>query len=89
VSKIDYRDLRDLHRSNSAPVVADGMEAQSLLAARYLTRGAQITGVATMSLCLTWVSVSLRFYVRIHVLKFVGMEDWLTLVAMVGSANEL
>jgi hypothetical protein len=48
-----------------------------------LTRGAQITGVAAMALCLTWISVSLRFYVRIRILKFVGREDWLTVAAMV------
>lgn len=58
------------------------MEAQPLLA-RYLTRGAQITGVATMSLCLTWISISLRFYVRVRILKFIGREDWLTFAAMV------
>jgi hypothetical protein len=61
----------------------DEMESHEL-AARYLTRGAQITGVATMSLCLTWISVSLRFYVRIRLLKFLGREDWLTFAAMVG-----
>lgn len=60
------------------------MESEPLVA-RYLTRGAQITGVATMSLSLTWISVSLRFYVRIRLLKFIGREDWLTFAAMVGS----
>lgn len=51
--------------------------------AKMLTRGAQVTGVAVCSLCLTWISVSLRFYVRIGILKFFGREDWLTLAAMV------
>jgi hypothetical protein len=50
---------------------------------KMLTRGAQVTGVAVCSLCLTWISVSLRFYVRIGILKFIGREDWLTLAAMV------
>lgn len=62
-----------------------GKMEDQLLIARYLTRGAQITGVATMSLCLTWISVSLRFYVRIRILKFIGREDWLTFAAMVSS----
>jgi hypothetical protein len=48
-----------------------------------LTRGAQVTGVAVMALSLTWISVSLRFYVRIGILKFIGREDWLTIAAMV------
>ncbi|KAG4427946.1 hypothetical protein IFR05_016572 [Cadophora sp. M221] len=48
-----------------------------------VTRGAQVTGVAVCSLCLTWISVSLRFYVRMAVLKFVGREDWLTIAAMI------
>ena len=59
------------------------MDAQPLVP-RYLTREAQVTGVATMSLCLTWISVLLRFYVRIRLLKFVGSEDWLTFATMVG-----
>jgi hypothetical protein len=48
-----------------------------------LTRGAQVTGVAVCGLCLTWISVTLRFYVRIRILKFIGREDWLTVAAMV------
>ncbi|KAH8591728.1 hypothetical protein B0O99DRAFT_577950 [Bisporella sp. PMI_857] len=48
-----------------------------------LTRGAQVTGVAVCSLCLTWISVSLRFYVRIGIQEFIGREDWLTLGAMI------
>jgi hypothetical protein len=48
-----------------------------------LSRGAQITGVGVMSLCVTWICVILRFYVRIGILKFFGREDWLTFVAMV------
>lgn len=48
-----------------------------------LTRGAQVTGVAVCGLCLTWISVSMRFYVRIRILKFIGREDWLTVAAMV------
>ncbi|KAG9243873.1 hypothetical protein BJ878DRAFT_461411 [Calycina marina] len=48
-----------------------------------LTRGAQVTGVAVCGLCLTWVSVSLRFYVRLGLQKFIGREDWLTLAAMI------
>ncbi|KAL2064632.1 hypothetical protein VTL71DRAFT_3769 [Oculimacula yallundae] len=48
-----------------------------------VTRGAQVTGVAVCSLCLTWISFTLRFYVRMAVLKFVGREDWLTVAAMI------
>ena len=48
-----------------------------------LTRGAQVTGVAVMALSLTWISVTLRFYVRIRILRFIGREDWLTVAAMV------
>ncbi|PVH79007.1 hypothetical protein DL98DRAFT_461678 [Cadophora sp. DSE1049] len=48
-----------------------------------VTRGAQVTGVAVCSLCLTWISVTLRFYVRLAILKFVGREDWLTIAAMI------
>jgi hypothetical protein len=48
-----------------------------------VSRGAQVTGVAVCSLCLTWISTALRFYVRIGILKFVGGEDWLTVAAMV------
>ncbi|PMD40948.1 hypothetical protein L207DRAFT_488948 [Hyaloscypha variabilis F] len=48
-----------------------------------VTRGAQVTGVAVCSLCLTWISTVLRFYVRISILKFVGREDWLTVAAMI------
>ncbi|KAJ5054539.1 uncharacterized protein L3040_000810 [Drepanopeziza brunnea f. sp. 'multigermtubi'] len=46
------------------------------------TRGAQVTGVAVCSLCLTWISFTLRIYVRLGILKFVGREDWLTVAAM-------
>lgn len=49
-----------------------------------LTVGLQVTGVAVCSLCLTWISFTLRFYVRLAILKFVGREDWLTVAAMVG-----
>ncbi|KAK6580089.1 hypothetical protein PZA11_007111 [Diplocarpon coronariae] len=48
-----------------------------------VTRGAQVTGVAVCSLCLTWISFSLRLYVRMAILKFVGREDWLTVAAMI------
>ncbi|KAH7348846.1 hypothetical protein BKA65DRAFT_525848 [Rhexocercosporidium sp. MPI-PUGE-AT-0058] len=48
-----------------------------------VTRGAQVTGVAVCSLCLTWISFSLRLYVRMAVVKFVGREDWLTVAAMI------
>lgn len=48
-----------------------------------VTRGAQVTGVAVASLSLTWISMALRFYVRAHLLKFVGKEEWLTVGAMV------
>src|SRR5258706_12430258 len=48
-----------------------------------LTRGAQVTGVAVCSLCLSWISVVLRFYVRVRILKFFGREDWLTVATMV------
>jgi hypothetical protein len=48
-----------------------------------VTRGAQVTGVAVCSLCLTWISTVLRFYVRMSILKFVGREDWLTIAAMI------
>ena len=76
-------------RDPSIPDLGSGkMESQHLVA-RYLSRGAQITGVATMSLTLTWISVSLRFYVRVRILKFIGKEDWLTLAAMVGSKWKL
>jgi hypothetical protein len=50
---------------------------------KMLTRGAQVTGVAVCSLSLTWITVTLRFYVRMYMLKFVGKEDWLTVAAMV------
>ncbi|KAL3423270.1 integral membrane protein [Phlyctema vagabunda] len=46
-------------------------------------RGAQVIGVAVMSLSLSWISVSLRFYVRLAIQKGFGKEDWLTLVAMI------
>lgn len=45
-------------------------------------RGAQVIGVAVCSLCLTWISVGLRFYVRLGIRRF-GNEDWLTAAAMV------
>jgi hypothetical protein len=48
-----------------------------------VTRGAQVTGVAVASLSLTWISMMLRFYVRLSILKFFGREDWLTVGAMV------
>lgn len=70
----------------AAPEIRTKMHSETMVA-RYLTRGAQITGVATMSLCLTWISVSLRFYVRIRILKFIGREDWLTFAAMVRSSQ--
>ncbi|KAH8671833.1 hypothetical protein BGZ60DRAFT_485558 [Tricladium varicosporioides] len=47
-----------------------------------VTRGAQVTGIAVMALSLTWISVTLRFYVRMGILKFVGREDWLMIAAM-------
>ena len=53
-----------------------------------VTRGAQVTGVAVCSLCLTWISTVLRFYVRIVILKFVGREDWLTIAAMVSIEDQ-
>ena len=53
-----------------------------------VTRGAQVTGVAVCSLCLTWISTVLRFYVRIGILKFVGREDWLTIAAMVSIEDQ-
>ncbi|CZT51138.1 related to integral membrane protein [Rhynchosporium secalis] len=48
-----------------------------------VTRGAQVTGVAVCSLGLAWISFTLRFYVRIAVLKFLGRDDWLTIAAMI------
>lgn len=50
---------------------------------KMLTRGAQVTGVAVCSLCLTWISCSLRGYVRLRILKFFGREDWLTVASLV------
>jgi hypothetical protein len=47
-----------------------------------LTRGAQVTGVAACALCLTWLSCAARAYVRIHMQHFFGIEDWLTLAAL-------
>ncbi|KAH6668974.1 hypothetical protein B0J14DRAFT_599725 [Halenospora varia] len=47
-----------------------------------VTRGAQVTGIAVMALSLTWISVTLRFYVRMGILKFIGREDWLMIAAM-------
>ncbi|RDW84839.1 hypothetical protein BP6252_02429 [Coleophoma cylindrospora] len=46
-------------------------------------RGAQVIGVAVCSLCLSWITVGLRCFVRLGIQKFFGKEDWLTLVSMV------
>ncbi|KAF4633857.1 hypothetical protein G7Y89_g4267 [Cudoniella acicularis] len=46
-------------------------------------RGAQVTGIAVMALSLTWISFTLRFYVRLGILKFIGREDWLMIAAMI------
>ena len=48
-----------------------------------VTRGAQVTGVAVASLCLSWLAVCARFYVRIRMQKMFGPEDWLTVASMV------
>ncbi|CAG8955036.1 hypothetical protein HYFRA_00007050 [Hymenoscyphus fraxineus] len=48
-----------------------------------VTRGAQVTGIAVMALFLTWLSFSLRLYVRTRLLKFFGREDWLMVASMI------
>jgi hypothetical protein len=47
-----------------------------------VTRGAQVTGVAGASLCLPWLAVVARFFVRIRIQKMFGREDWLTAASM-------
>jgi hypothetical protein len=42
-----------------------------------------------MALSLTWISFSLRFYVRTRILKFIGREDWLMIASMVRADHDL
>ena len=48
-----------------------------------LTRGAQVTGVASAALGLSVLSTGARVYVRLRLQKFFGIEDYLTVAAVV------
>jgi len=46
-------------------------------------RGPLIAAVGILFLVLTWVAVSLRCYVRIFMIKSFGLDDWLSVAALV------
>lgn len=47
------------------------------------SRGPALLAVAVAFLVLTWVTVSLRFYVRVFVSHSTGGDDWIMLIALV------
>jgi len=51
-------------------------------------RGPEVEVVAILFLILTWISVSLRCYVRALMMKSFGMDDWLAIVALVCACPE-
>lgn len=46
-------------------------------------RGDKVAQVAILFLALTWISVSLRVYVRGFMTKSFGIDDWLAIVTLV------
>jgi hypothetical protein len=46
-------------------------------------RGPDIKAVAILFLILTWISVSLRCYVRIFMTKLFRVDDWLAVATLV------
>ena len=47
------------------------------------SRGLLIASIGILFLVLTWVAVSLRCYVRIFMIKSFGLDDWLSVAALV------
>jgi len=46
-------------------------------------RGPDIKAVAILFLTLTWISVSLRCYVRVFLTKLFRIDDWLAVATLV------
>lgn len=46
-------------------------------------RGADIKAVAILFLALSWISVSLRCYVRLVIKKLFRVDDWLAVATLV------
>ena len=46
-------------------------------------RRSDLYAVTSLFLGLTWLSVSLRCWVRVRIIKSFGLDDWLTVVALV------
>jgi hypothetical protein len=46
-------------------------------------RGADIKAVAILFLTLSWISVSLRCYVRLFIKKIFRVDDWLAVATLV------
>lgn len=55
----------------------------------YTNRGGTLVGVCIVAIVITSIVVPLRFYVRVAVVKSVGWDDWMALVAAVSMAAHL
>jgi len=52
-------------------------------------RGPQIAALVFFFLILSWIIVTLRFYVRIRIIKIFFLDDWLTACSLVRSTFPL